>query len=482
MKQLKGIFSKVLVLAVALCICLTAIAGSAPINADAASGALKVPKDFIWGVNGHPDVPYCPVYKTRNMPQQIKLAAELGCKMYRINSHYKTMDDYEKLDAIVYEAAKYGMELMLVLEDCNPLIVKSLATRYNGKNGHGRIKYFQMHNETSGHFVTQWYEGHMREGYIMEKMNPYIKMFKDCAAALREAQPDCKIVINSASFSYFYFRILIENGVDFDVIGYDWYSRDHKCLPYAKNHENGLETFEDLLDYLCSFKKEVIICEINEFPMFDLANETQKETIDKVNTQNTFLPDVTKQVAAYANKNPLLKGMIIYELLDESFDSYPNDDPTRTDDINGEAHFGLVYTNGKGDILQPKPVYAVMQQLMGGGKVTTITPNFSLGGEDIIPSKPTTTTPSSPSSQVTSSETESTVSSEETDSSEITTTGPEEDKTDKKEDKKDKDDIQKEESPSFPLIPVIIGGAVALIAVLVGVFLLLKFKFGMFKK
>lgn len=307
--------------------------------------------DWIWGVNGHGDVPYCPVYKERNMPETIKLAAEMGCKLYRVNQHYNTDEEVRFLDALVAETAKYGMDIMLVLEDQNPELVKTIAERYNGKNGHGTIKYLQIHNESSGYYVKYWSSGRCNEGYDREKMAKYLKMFRDCSAVIREVHPECKIVINSASFSDYVFKILIEEGIDFDVIGHDWYSRDERVSPIT-----------DILDFLVTLGKEIIICEINTFPLFDLEVETQRRTIEKLDVNDKFLPNVSKRIYEYAKTHPLVKGLVIYELLDEPFDGYPE----RDDKIHGEAHFGIVHAYANGDLGKPKPVYYRMQKLMGG--------------------------------------------------------------------------------------------------------------------
>ena len=70
---------------------------SLPVSA--AGTSLTERSDFIWGVNGHNRM--YEAYPEKYAEKQVKLAAELGVKLYRFNFNPKTSDDLEYLHYMV---------------------------------------------------------------------------------------------------------------------------------------------------------------------------------------------------------------------------------------------------------------------------------------------------------------------------------------------------------------------------------------------
>ena len=94
--------------------------------------------DWLWGVNGHNHT--YPAYPEEQLEEQIKLAADLGVKIYRLNYTPTNDEMFSYLDKVVDTCERYGLKLFLVTFDWdfinfqNPEslygIAKAIADRY----------------------------------------------------------------------------------------------------------------------------------------------------------------------------------------------------------------------------------------------------------------------------------------------------------------------------------------------------------------
>lgn len=340
-----------LILTLALSFALTA---SLDIGASAAS-EFTSRSDFSWGINGHNQT--YKSYPIRYLDQQIKLAAELGVQIYRFNYNPTNGNDYKYLDSVVSLVQRYGMDMMLVLDDFGPSAevlhnrCQTIANRYNGKNGHGTIAYIQVYNEVDVWAMTTTEsrftdissrregDGTVASHYSQMALAEVLPKFREGVAGVKAGNPNCKAVINISYMHTYLFDYLKENGVQWDLTGIDWY-------------EN-MGAFSTILNRLASrYSQDIMICETNIWP-FTASQESEYEN------DTTFLPNAMREIY---NNYPRVKGMIFYELLDE-----PQYQMT-AGRYEGESHFGFIKVNSSDfSIGAKKPIYHRVQQMLGGG-------------------------------------------------------------------------------------------------------------------
>lgn len=299
-------------------------------------------KGWIWGVNGH-NKSY-PAYPEKNLEQQIKLAAEMGTTMYRINYTPECADSFAYLDRVVELCEKYGLQIFLVMFDrsfhgCKyaDLLygsVKRIAQRYKG-----RIAFYQISNEQdiATLDLVKYKDpiGDLPEQYDMEKYTDTRECFKAMIRGVKEADPSAKTVINISWRHTGFLDMLAADGVEWDINGLDWY------YDLADHGGNNLVS---TLEHLCALpQKEVLVAEANSWE--GDYRFTEQEQMDYIVKAMDFY---------YHYPNPKLTGFILYELLDEP------------DKESGEGHFGLLLNDLHGNIGRPKLAYHAVRSILNG--------------------------------------------------------------------------------------------------------------------
>lgn len=208
--------------------------------------SLTYRNDFLWGQNMHNN------RRGYDSPDEyseeaIYYAAKMGCKIMRYQGQGPT-DDFDETDRVIGLCNKYGMKVMLMLsmpsydeptqEDLDYITqyVKTFGDRYNGKNGRAKVDYFQLWNEleidmmaakygtkgaTTGDGTNNYYNISV-EG--ARDLVEWTKLMKAAVKGLKEADTDAKSVINFSWKAFGCVRYYYENGVDFDMLGWDWYA------------------------------------------------------------------------------------------------------------------------------------------------------------------------------------------------------------------------------------------------------------------
>lgn len=364
--------------------------------------------DFLVGVAAHPTVGniisgYNSAFSgygasDADIERQIHLASEMGSRIYRIDAGKSAIDFIEK---VIILCEKYSIEVMLILgtESSSEPVLKRFK---------GRVKYYQIKNEMDVQTqINQLLSGteisHYRmstdaassansdKKYLDMMVNEAINIIK----RVRARDPDAKILINGTWIHYgmldYAFARFKEEGVDIDLIGWDWYS-NHQVNRTA--HPSLVDGLNSVAKYLYDNygQKDIIICEYNmwiaSFDRTDFRfNGIQypgngNGKIDPPEEENSFivagsyLADNIQYL--YNNKEENhIKGIIIYELLDE---------PNQKNQF--EAKMGLIHVKTlnhrlrKYQILGPKPQYYNVQKFLGG----TFTPIERLNSSVAIPS------------------------------------------------------------------------------------------------
>lgn len=321
---------------------------------------LKSREDFAWGVNIH-DSRYV-TYPERNIEEMLHLSKQMGSRLLRIG-----MDRFEVMDKMVGLANKYGMDLMVCSyagirdsqEDYDAekvyKIFNDAANRYNGKNGHGYVKYFQIDNEIDNYLLHESDVNYKKvvgngsepEQYEESMLKRTAVRFKNAIKGVRDADTDAQVVINFCWEHYGMLQYMFENGVDWDITGYDWYG--DMALAYEAR---GLEPFAAADLAYEKWGKDIIICETNHFSPVAIDEENPESW------RSLYL------IMKEAYKKDFVKGCTFYELLDES--CFENENYER------EAHFGLIRADKHGNIGEPKVVYHVFKEVLGGESVPEI--------------------------------------------------------------------------------------------------------------
>ena len=248
-----------------------------------ASPGAKRSGEFIWGVQGGAYAlnkkvdTYHPDYAS----EQIEVAKDLGVKVIRANLEIaKTEQPFsitpqeKDNDDYINQVTANNLDVLLVLDPDVPATIGKAdpekegyklasyaAARYKDK-----VKYYQIVNEVSGTIVKpadyqgQTFAGENNIEYSVERYNATMGWIKGMSRGIRENDPEAKIVLSGHWILYDVFNRLIEDGADFDILGWAWYSPDGVDVT-KREYNNG--QYMNLAQKLSEIKKDVWIIESN---------------------------------------------------------------------------------------------------------------------------------------------------------------------------------------------------------------------------
>ncbi|MCQ2431158.1 MAG: hypothetical protein MJ175_01000 [Clostridia bacterium] len=320
--------------------------------ADGSTPKSSLRNNILWGVNGH-NKAHVP-YTEDNTEDIIRLAAEMGSTIYRINYNPTNTEMLSYINGIIDLCHSYGMQVMMCMDWMGGTVEEITEhMTYMAENLKDRVEYFQIFNETDiwaaqtdeGTFynASDW-TGTKKDYYNPERVTICIEKVRAAVDAFHSAAPDAKLVINIGYRHYPILDWYVEAGIDWDIIGIDWYDLEgYSITKFLKSME---KRFPD---------HDLMICEFNI-----AANNGKYEEAEQSRWLKTFFDEMNRYDSSR------LKAVIIYELLDETF--------IQTDDKwAGEAHFGIVNTGKDGSIGEPKEGYRTVQEMLTGGVCSTKT-------------------------------------------------------------------------------------------------------------
>ncbi len=303
-------------------------------------------EDFLFGVNTHCE--FYPVYKRSNAEEQLKLIHNMGCGIVRTNFF-----NFDFSDFYIPLANARGLKVMLVVDGqlrndpdnydavAEYELYREIAERYDGNHGFGKIDFIQINNEVDVFLSLRnpkFGDGETIEEFPQPLMQTVYERFANASAGIRAAKTDVKIVINAGWKHYGMFLYMKEKGIDFDLIGWDWYTDMSKAM--AREGKRAFQIAETLHEL---FDKDIIVCETN------IWTDNPIDVDDVSNWDGLF--DIIDDVVTY----PYVKGLIIYECCDEM--------PFEKDGtFNREAHFGLIKADKQGNMLGIKPIYDKLKE------------------------------------------------------------------------------------------------------------------------
>lgn len=273
---------------------------------------------FMWGINVNPS----PVrkYSLEMWNKQMKLVSGLGANWIRLTYGANVEERLEIFDEMVDSANKKGFSVFLSLDSSEPVtslkkpyddgyqVASEVAEHYKGK-----IKYYQILNEVGGTVVKGWeYSGENESDFDPDKYQNVREWSRGAISAIRKIDPDAYVVLDFHWTHYAIVEMLIRDGVDFDILGWNWYA------DMGMMGEKELSDGTLLIDKLKSYNKPIILAEVNSLP-----TKTAKEEAKQA--------EFIEQIADWAYNSGIIKGFFIHELTDIA--------PTKTRE---EGYFGIV--------------------------------------------------------------------------------------------------------------------------------------------
>ena len=259
-----------------------------------------------------------------NLEDFVYYNAKMGSNFMRIDLSISTEDDYDYWDTFFALCKKYNTTVMGIVY--SPLQAEIFSSRYGEQ-----LKFLQMLNEEDT-AAMNGSDGTTKDQYNINEIAETVGQLKEISAVIRENSPKTKLVVNGSFVHYGFFQHLIEQEVDFDVIGIDWYSH---CDDWG---------FEKMLDELAELGKPIFVCE---------ANIWQHDT-DKSDMMGAKIIEYVEACKRKQKTNNIL-GLAIYELLDEP----------QKGTGPGEGIFGLIKINKDFTLGSPKSAYYEVQEYLG---------------------------------------------------------------------------------------------------------------------
>lgn len=267
----------------------------------------KKANSFVWGVTARPHA--INKYNAKDWAKMVGYAKDLGVNYVRLSWETDTRDPKFN-DKVISEVEKQGMGIYLAIggdseiqNSDNPYQTGYDSAYQIASQFKGRIKYYQLSNEISAAALKgSNFNGDKESDYYPEKYAKIRDWLKGANAGVKKADPSAKTVVTGMWIQYYIFNMLQNDKVDFDYIGWDWYS-DMELI-----QDNKLSDGEGILDKLKALGKPVMLTEVSQRP--DIVENEQILDEDK---QSQYIADTVN----WAYESGFIKGVIVYELIDE---------------------------------------------------------------------------------------------------------------------------------------------------------------------
>jgi hypothetical protein len=301
--------------------------------------------NILWGVNGH--AWHYPAYRP-NMDEALELAAELGCKIYRINYKPTNEEQLALLSAYIDKIHAHGMKVLLVLDYSmnynGPLEQLAAAVTFIAKGLGNKVDYYQMFNETdcwacrdeNGYYDLTDPTGQSPSFFNPVRVKRAVELMKAALPALQKAAPGIPVCVNISVRHYPILDAYREAGLEWDIIGIDNYEEwDYAAFfRFVKEHYEGYD---------------LMVVECNYPALWGPFDDPDNKEADWL---RMFLPKMEE----YGLESDHLKAVIIYEQLDQPI--YEQERGS----YHGESHFGLVHVDENNRIVGKRPAFDVAKE------------------------------------------------------------------------------------------------------------------------
>lgn len=279
--------------------------GSSPsASVDSTKNSSGSSNEFMWGVDVNPSA--IGNYNLETWTYQLAYVNLLGTKWIRLAFDNDPSNKFTIFDEMINAANTAGINVYLGLGSTKPIldikdtykdgnnVGKEIASRYKGK-----IKYYQLMSEQGSTALKgASYSGEKESDYDKAKYEKVRQWMKGASDAIRKVDPNAKLVITDQWTHTAYLDMLARDKVDYDIIGWDWYSG------MGPMGERKLADGTLLVDKLKSFNKPIILAEVNFTP--DVKTGTTQQA------QSDFI----KSMAEWAYNSGYIKGFFVFKLVD----------------------------------------------------------------------------------------------------------------------------------------------------------------------
>ncbi|HUH34619.1 MAG TPA: glycosyl hydrolase 53 family protein [Moheibacter sp.] len=270
---------------------------------------LDTAEEFIWGINGHPVT--SKDYMSVSIDDQLLLLQQYQMSDYRFDVRLDPEGNVtwykSEFNELLRKSEEYQIELLpvilfnLFLDDYQiseaeayrrgEIQMKGFVSKY-GKN----FKVYNLGNEQDLRILKEGRTGESPSDYDLEKFKIVAAYFKGMISGIKQVDPKAKTLINSSNSLYFgYFQLLEDYQVDYDILGYHWYSLTDGSDKIMK---------EALVSLTRQFIKPIWITEINRrHGSFKDYNNSQSHLIGSYLHSIRLIPEI--------------QALFIYELLDQ---------------------------------------------------------------------------------------------------------------------------------------------------------------------
>lgn len=301
--------------------------------------------NILWGVNGH--AWHYPAYRP-NMDEALELAAELGCKIYRINDRPTNEEQLARLSEYIDRIHAHGMKVLLVLDYSmnysGTMEELAAAVTFIAEGLGDKVDYYQMFNETdcwacrdeNGYYDLTDTTGQSPSFFNPVRVERAVELMKAALPALQKAAPGIPVCVNISVRHYPILDAYRAAGLEWDIIGIDNYEEwDYAAFfRFVKEHYEGYD---------------LMVVECNYPALWGPFDDPDTKEADWL---STFLP----KMAEYGLESDHLKAVIIYELLDQPI--YEQERGA----YHGESHFGLVRVDENNRIVGKRPAFDVAKE------------------------------------------------------------------------------------------------------------------------
>lgn len=294
-------------------------------------------EDFIWGINGHPIDSES--YRAKgSLDLQTQLLKEFQLSYYRVNITLNNEGevDYWKGDTQRWKntlknttEANIKILPLILLRDFDFTMSEEKAYSIAKKKTSGfarkykdQLDVYALGNEMDLKVDIDGKEGDKIAHYDKKKFDVWIAFLKGMAAGIREVDPTAKLIINGAGrHRYGYYEYIKQQQVDYDIIGFHWYSEMGNVDEPYLSEKDGL----DIIQYMHEqFNKPIWITEINQHWGIDKHSE---------NHQAFWIDHFIDNLKGRS----YIKAFFVYELLDQ-----PHLDDGEGYENPRQAYFGLI--------------------------------------------------------------------------------------------------------------------------------------------
>jgi len=304
---------------------------------------IEVPEGFIWGISGHTTSTDSPPYRN-NIPLQVELLKEHQFDYYRLGVP-TTLNGVAKrkqnLDKILGMLKGTDIKILPILGGKEFLNFDGPAKDYYSigyKQTKGFLRvykdyfdYYVLFNEVNRKIKnkSKFKNGISSNEYDNNKFSRFADYIRGMITAIREMDPSAKIIINSTGYlSVGFLHLLKEAHIDYDIIGYHWYS-GMKEFGKSRKQLNNKSVYQYLAD---NFSQDIWVTEINRKDGSGLRKDGLSKEEEEVQQR--------KMVMDYINEldnQHIIKAFFIYELLDE-----PHLDDNKGYENPKEAYYGIM--------------------------------------------------------------------------------------------------------------------------------------------